>query len=71
MPSAVRQRSASPDGRSAKKARDDPAKPIVLPEGTERVALNNKYEASEPYKHIVVPGLLTDELVSRSGNCDG
>lgn len=65
MPSAVRQRSASPDGRSTKKARDDPARPIVLPEGKERAVLHEKYEASEPYKHIVVPGLLTDELVSR------
>jgi hypothetical protein len=65
MPSAVRQRSASPAGRAAKKARDDPARPIVLPKGPERASLHEKYEASAPYKHIAVPGLLTDELVSR------
>lgn len=63
MPSAVRQRSASPEGRAAKKVKEDPASPIQLPEGQERVSINQHYEQSTPYKHIVVPGLLTDELV--------
>lgn len=65
MPSAVRPRSPGPeDGREPKKAKADVTPDINLPEGGTRHALHETYEQSTPYKHIVVPGLLTDELVS-------
>ncbi|TXT10632.1 hypothetical protein VHUM_02137 [Vanrija humicola] len=65
MPSAVRPRSSSAEpGRASKKAKADATEqPINLPDGADRKALNDKYEASTPYKHIVVPGLLSDELL--------
>jgi hypothetical protein len=65
MPSTVRPRSPGPEaGREAKKAKADVSPDITLPEGATRHALHETYEQSTPYKHIVVPGLLTDELVS-------
>lgn len=65
MPSTVRPRSPSTEGgRDAKKAKTDVSPDINLPEGDTRHALHETYEQSTPYKHIVVPGLLTDELVS-------
>lgn len=65
MPSAVRPRSPGSDGgRESKKAKADVTPDINLPEGETRHALHQTYEQSTPYKHIVVPGLLTDELVS-------
>ncbi|BEI83357.1 hypothetical protein CcaverHIS002_0312250 [Cutaneotrichosporon cavernicola] len=64
MPSTVRPRSPGPETeRKAKKAKADVSPDITLPEGTTRHALHETYEQSTPYKHIVVPGLLTDELL--------
>lgn len=63
MPSAVRPRSPSPV-RASKKVKPDATSSIQLPAGAERAALHESYNAETPYKHIVVPGLLSDELVS-------
>lgn len=60
---AVRQRSSSPEGRSAKKPKGEAASGITLPDGAKRNALREAYDVSTPYKHTVVPGLLSDELV--------
>lgn len=65
MPSAVRPRSPGAEaGREAKKVKTDATPDINLPEGPTRQAIREGYEKSTPYKHTVVPGLLTDELVS-------
>lgn len=37
---------------------------ITLPDGTRRTELREAYDKAAPYKHTVVPGLLSDELVS-------
>lgn len=66
MPSAVRPRSASPANadRAVKKAKPDASQPIQLPESSVTAGIRDGYEKATPYKHTVVPGLLSDELVS-------
>jgi hypothetical protein len=64
MTTTTRQRSASPSAAgSAKKAKVGNGD-INLPVGEKLDSWKEKYSQSTPYKHAVVPGLLTDDLVS-------
>ena len=61
----VRSRSPSPSSGPSKKAKIEKQtqKDITLPTGEVLDNWHEAYEKSTPYKHAVVPGLLTDELV--------
>ena len=63
---AVRTRSPSPSSGPSKRAKVEKQaqKDITLPTGEALDNWHGTYEQSTPYKHAVVPGLLTDELVS-------
>jgi hypothetical protein len=62
----VRTRSPSPSSGPSKRAKveQQAQKDITLPIGEALNSWHETYEKSTPYKHAVVPGLLTDELVS-------
>ncbi|KAK4686987.1 prolyl 3-hydroxylase /prolyl 3,4-dihydroxylase, partial [Tremellales sp. Uapishka_1] len=64
MPGAVRQRSPSQhEGRKVKKQRQEGNLAIQIPSEEIVHSYHEKYEASTPYKHAVIGGLLSDELL--------
>ncbi len=65
MPAAVRDRDPEMEStRSVKKARTE--NPIQIPSNEALAQHHQTYLKSTPYKHAVIGGLLSDELVSVS-----